>query len=99
MQQTVVHGRADPQTTIAIPKQTTGFELQSGRKRIRLGFPVLQPGDPTVLGDQQSAVLIFNERIDSKRRIRDELELRRPRLPFPQAGRRSRPEIARAILI
>src|SRR4029453_1298295 len=98
MQQTVVHRGSYTETTIAIAKQFAGSVPQSGRKRIRLGFPVLQPRDSAVLGNQESAV-VFDQGMDPMRCVGDRIELRWTRLPSPHARRPSRPEIASAILI
>jgi hypothetical protein len=51
MQQSAIHQGADPQATLMIPKQPVGLELESGRKRIRLGLPVPQLCDAAVLGN------------------------------------------------
>src|SRR6185436_11782671 len=87
----------DPQAAIAIAKQPVGLE-PSG-KPVRLEFPVPQLGDSGVLGNQESAVIAFEQRVDSLRRIRHGIELGWTRLPSPQAIHPSRPEIASAILI
>ena len=73
--------------------------LKAGWKRIRLCLIVLQLRDSGVLGDQESAVIAFEQRVDSLRRIRHGIELGWTRLPSPQAIHPSRPEIASAILI
>ena len=97
MQQPLVHQGADPQAAIAIPQQPVG--LEPGRKRIRLELPVPQLCDSGVLGNQESAVIAFEQRVDSLRRIRHGIERGWTRLPSPQAIHPSRPEIASAILI
>src|SRR5262249_60409481 len=73
---------------IAIPKQTVGSELQPGGKRISLSLPVLQLCDSAVLGNgnQESAAVPFDQRVDSVCRVRHRIELRWARLPSPQAG-------------
>jgi hypothetical protein len=97
MQEPLVHQGADPQATIVIPQQPVG--LESSGKRVRLELPVPQLGDSGVLGNQESTVIAFEQRIDSLRRIRYGIELGWTRLPSPQAIHRSRPEIASAILV
>ena len=97
MQQPPLHQGANPQATIAIPKQPVG--LEPGRKRIRLELLVPQLCDSGVLGNQESAVIAFEQRVDSLRPIGHGIELGWTRLPSPHAIHRSRPEIASAILI
>src|ERR1700756_2729403 len=99
MQQPPVRRRSDPEATIAIPKQIARMEPQPGRKRITLGFSVPQLRDSTVLGYQKSAVIVFDQTVDSVRRVWHSIELGWAWLPSPQAGHPSGPEIAPAIFI
>src|SRR4051794_1106579 len=99
MQQPAVHHVSDPQATIAITKQPEGFELQPGRKWVLLGLPVPELCDSASLGNQDSAVIAFNQGVDSLRRIWHCIEFGGARLPSPDAVHRSQPEIASDILI
>ena len=72
MQQPLVHQGADPHATIVIPQQPVG--LESSGKRVRLEFSVPQLCDSVVLGNQESAVIAFEQRVDSLRRIRHGIE-------------------------
>src|SRR4051812_12699669 len=99
MQQSPVRKGSDPQAAIAIAKHPPWSELQPGRKRIRLGFPICQVCDSGLFDNQHSAGLALDERVDSLRRIRHRKEPGWSRVPSPQAGHPSRPEIASAVFI
>ena len=99
MQQPLVDHGPYPEAAVAIPKQRVGLEMRSGRKGIRLGFPVPELCDSAVLGDQDSAVNALDQRVNALRRICHGIEPGWTRLPSPQARHRSRPEIASAILV
>src|SRR6266496_5897404 len=93
--------RSDPQTAIAIPEQPIGLEQPSAAwKGIRLGFSVNELSDSTLNGDQECAVVAFNQSFGGAHaRVWQRIELRRTRLPSPQPRRRSHPEIASYIFI
>src|ERR1700689_2381811 len=97
MQEALAPG-SNPQTAVAIPEQLEGIELPSDRgKRVRLGFPVNQLSDSTMVhGDQECAVVALYQRLHQVWRRK---EFRRPRYPSPQPGQCSHPEIDPAILI
>ena len=84
---------------MAIPKQPAGRELQPGRKRIRLGSPFLQLCDSAARGNQDSAVIARTQCSDFLRLVFQGIASGWTRLPSPQAGDPSRPEIAFPILI
>src|SRR4029453_13274098 len=67
-------------------------------KGVRLGFSISQLCDSAMLGNQDSAVVAFDQRVDSLRWIWHRIELGWTRLPSPQTIHRSRPDIASAIL-
>src|ERR1700759_1405038 len=99
MQQARANRRSDPQATIAIPKQSVTSELLPSRKRISFSSPGPQLCDTAILGNKEFAVVAFDQSVDSERRVWHWIELRWTRLPSPEPGHPSRPEIASAILI
>jgi len=99
MQQPVVYQRTNPQAAFAITEQPKRLKRQPDGKRIRLGFAVLQLGDASTLGNQDSAVVALTQRVDSLCRIWHGIELGWTRLPSPQAVARSSPDVAPAIFI
>src|SRR5580692_11826844 len=82
---------------MAIPEQPDWVELRSGAwKRICPGFPVNELLESAARGDQESAVVALDQ---SLHKVWHRIEFRRTRFPSPQPGRRSRPEIAPAVVM
>src|SRR5271165_2795722 len=90
---------SDPQTAIAVPEQLKRIELRSGTwKRICRDRAVNKLYHSAARGDQKCAVVALHQSVDFGGRTRQRNELWSPRPPSPQAGPRSCPEIALAIL-
>ncbi len=80
--------RSNPQTAIAIPEQVSGLQLgRSPWKRIHLGFPANELPDSAERGDQDCAVVAFDQSLDFERRTWHRIEFRRTWLPSPQSSR------------
>src|SRR6185503_14271431 len=99
MQQTAVYQSTNPKASSTVAKQLIRLKWQHSRKRIRFRFAVSQLCDPGALGDQNSAVVALDQRVDSLGRIWHMIELGRARLPSPQTIHRSCPEVAVAVFV
>jgi hypothetical protein len=95
MQEPLLRG-SDPQTAIAISEQGCGRELTPRAwKRIRLVFPVDKLSDSIARRNQEGAVVALNQAVHQ---VLCWVEFRRTRLPTPEPGESSYPEIALAVL-
>src|SRR5262249_5103645 len=92
--------RCDPAAAVAIAKDLPDLQgTWTVRERIPRCPPVHRASDLPPRADQERAVVVFGERLETVRLTGERVERRRRRLPSPDAVLRPYPELAPSVLV